>query len=132
MTDKYIFEWHDRVRDYECDIQGIVNNSNYMHYMEHARHMFLLSRGVSFSGLHEKGCDVVVARVEVQYKCSLRPNDEYITKLYVTKEGPRYIFHHAIFRKSDMKLCIRAHYVLAALVNGKLATSYPELDELLQ
>ena len=24
------------VRDYECDIQGIVNNANYLHYMSKA------------------------------------------------------------------------------------------------
>lgn len=43
------------VRDYECDIEGIVNNANYLHYTEHTRHRFLRSLGVSFAALHEKG-----------------------------------------------------------------------------
>ena len=30
---KYIFETRMEVRDYECDIEGIVNNANYLHYM---------------------------------------------------------------------------------------------------
>ena len=27
----FIFSFPMRVRDYECDIQGIVNNANYFH-----------------------------------------------------------------------------------------------------
>ena len=33
--EKYIYELTLKVRDYECDLQGIVNNANYQHYLEH-------------------------------------------------------------------------------------------------
>ena len=33
----YIYELEMKVRDYECDLQGIVNNANYQHYLEHTR-----------------------------------------------------------------------------------------------
>ena len=49
---KYIFETRIEVRDYECDIEGIVNNANYLHYLEHTRHLFLKSIGVSLAKLH--------------------------------------------------------------------------------
>ena len=35
-----VFELKMSVRDYECDLQGIVNNAVYQNYLEHARHQF--------------------------------------------------------------------------------------------
>ena len=56
---KYVFETKMEVRDYECDIEGIVNNANYLHYMEHTRHLFLQKCGLSFAEMHRKGVDVI-------------------------------------------------------------------------
>ena len=105
---KYIFETRIEVRDYECDIEGIVNNANYLHYLEHTRHLFLKSIGVSFAKLHEQGIDAVVARMNLQYKTPLRCDDEFISRLNLRKEGIRYIFDQSIFRASDEQLCLRA------------------------
>lgn len=118
-----------KVRDYECDIQGIVNNANYLHYLEHARHEFLLSENVSFADLHARGIDAVVARVTMALKNSLRPCDEYECQLRVVKEGVKYQFYQEIWRVSDMKLCVSATITTVCLVNGHLST-HPELDEL--
>ena len=35
---QYQFDLEMKVSDYECDIQSIVNNANYQHYIEHTRH----------------------------------------------------------------------------------------------
>jgi acyl-CoA thioester hydrolase len=118
-----IFETRMEVRDYECDIEGIVNNANYLHYIEHTRHLFLRSLGVSFSQLHLQGVDPVVARMNLQFKVPLRCDDWFISRLALTKEGIRYIFHQDIFRASDEKLCLRAKVELVCLVNGRLAPS---------
>ena len=56
--EKYIYELKMKVRDYECDLQGIVNNANYQHYLEHTRHEFLLSIGLSFAEMSAAGYDV--------------------------------------------------------------------------
>ena len=120
---EYIFETEMEVRDYECDIQGIVNNANYLHYTEHTRHLFLASLGVSFSKLHEKGVDAVVARMNLQYKTPLRCDDVFISRLAMHTEGLRYIFNQDIFRKSDERLCFRATVELVCLINGRLGNS---------
>ena len=124
----YIFETRMEVRDYECDIQGIVNNANYLHYTEHTRHLFLKDCGLSFSELHDKGIDAVVARMSLQYKVPLRCDDEFISRLSLTKEGIRYIFYQDLFRAADEKLCFRAKVELVCLINGRLGDS-SEYDE---
>ena len=123
MKEKYIFETKMQVRDYECDIEGIVNNANYLHYCEHTRHLFLKQCGLSFAEMHEKGVDAVVARMTMQFKTPLRPDDEFYSRLRLTKEGIKYVFHHDLFRASDEKLSFRAQVELVCIVNGRLSGS---------
>ena len=106
--EKYVYELKLKVRDYECDLQGIVNNANYQHYLEHTRHEFLSSEGVSFAKLHEEGVDPVVARLTMSFKTPLRSGDEFVSKLYIKKEGIKYVFYQDIFRLSDMKVVVKA------------------------
>ena len=119
----YIFETRMEVRDYECDIEGIVNNANYLHYAEHTRHRFLKDCGLSFSDMHERGVDAVVARMNLEYKTPLRCDDEFISRLALHKEGIRYEFLQDIYRASDEKLCFRAKTTLVCLINGRPGVS---------
>ena len=121
--DKYIYELKMKVRDYECDLQGIVNNANYQHDLEHTRHEFLCANGVSFAQLHAEGTDPVVARLTMSFKTPLRSGDEFISKLYLKKEGIKYVFYQDIFRASDMKIVIKATVETVCIVNGRLSTS---------
>lgn len=120
---KYIFELQMKVRDYECDLQGIVNNANYQHYIEHTRHEFLSSLGVSFARLHDKGIDPVVARLNMAFKTPLKSGDEFISKLYIKKEGIKYVFYQDIFRLPDMKPVIKATVETVCVINGRLGDS---------
>lgn len=120
---KYIFEQQMKVRDYECDLQGIVNNANYQHYIEHTRHEFLLSLGVSFAHLHNEGIDPVVARLNMAFKTPLKSGDEFVSKLYIRKEGIKYVFFQDIFRLPDMKPVIKATVETVCVINGRLGDS---------
>ena len=119
----YIYETRMEVRDYECDIEGIVNNANYLHYAEHTRHRFLLDCGLSFAEMHERGIDAVVARMNLEFKTPLRCDDEFISRLALHKEGIRYEFQQDIYRADNNKLCFRGKITLVCLIHGKLANS---------
>lgn len=121
--EKYIYELTMKVRDYECDLQGIVNNANYQHYLEHTRHEFLLSTGVSFAVLHEQGVDPVVARINMAFKTPLKSGDEFVSKLYMKKEGIKYVFYQDIFHKSDNKVSLKGVVETVCVVNGRLSSS---------
>ena len=121
MSEKhYSFSLEFSVRDYECDLQGIVNNANYQHYLEHARHEFLVSRGVSFAALHEEGIDLIVTRVQIDYKFPLKSCDRFMVKLNLRREGNlRLIFEQDIFRLPDEKFVSHAEVTGVATRNGK-------------
>ncbi len=125
---KYCYETRMEVRDYECDIEGIVNNANYLHYMEHTRHLFLKECGLSFADMHAKGVDAVVARMNLQFKSPLRCDDEFVSRLALKKEGIRYVFYQDIYRAGDEQLCFKGVAELVSIVNGRLANS-PDYDK---
>lgn len=121
-----IFIYTMKVRDYECDTQGHVNNANYQHYFEVTRHEFLEKVGLNFYQLHKQGIDAVVSRVEIRYKVPLIGMDRFIcTVSRLERIGLKYIFHQEIVRQSDNVLCARAKIEVVNLVNGKL--SKPEV-----
>ncbi len=125
---EYAFEITLKVRDYECDLQGIVNNANYQHYIEHTRHEYLLSRGVSFADLHARGIDAVVARLQMAFKTPLRSGDQFVSRLAVRKEGLKIVFVQDIYRLPDLKPVIRSTVDTVCLVNGRLSAC-PELEQ---
>lgn len=123
MTANYDFELEFKVRDYECDLQGIVNNSVYQNYLEHTRHEFLNSIGLDFADLFKRGIVAVVARADLSYKTPLKSGDHFVVKLRVEHEGVKYIFHQDVFRMPDNKLCLKGIVTSTSLVNGRLAIS---------
>lgn len=125
---EYLYTLQMKVRDYECDLQGIVNNANYQHYTEHTRHEFLLSRGVSFARLHERGIDAVVARMQMSFKTPLRSGDEFLSCLSLRKDGIKYVFVQDIYRLPDRKVVFKSTVDTVCLISGRLSEC-EELDE---
>jgi acyl-CoA thioester hydrolase len=127
------FELEFIVRDYELDLQGIVNNSVYQNYLEHARHEYLFSKNIDFAKLHDEGKDMVVTRVEIDYKFSLKSRDRFVVILKVYKEGNlRIVFDECIERLPDRKLIVNSKITGVCLNNGRPVKpeSIPEISGL--
>lgn len=105
-----------KVRDYECDLQGVVNNAVYQNYLEHARHEFLQTRGVNFAAMTAKGIHLIVIRAELDYRQSLKSNDEFCICSKVQQLSKlRFEFRQDIYRSADQKLMLQARIIGTAL-----------------
>ena len=70
-----------------------------------------------------QGSGAVVARMNLQYKTPLQCDDEFYSRLWLEKQGVRYVFHQDIYRASDERLCLKATVELVCLIQGKLGNS---------
>ncbi|MDO4695609.1 thioesterase family protein [Porphyromonas sp.] len=117
---KYAYLIEMKVRDYECDLQGVVNNANYQRYMEHARHEFLETLGDNFSRMHDNGYDAMVARVEIDYKKSLRSGDYFFVGLNLYKQGPKLIFEQDVINCDSLELAAKGKISVVVVKDGVL------------
>lgn len=116
----YQYELEFTVRDYECDLQGIVNNAVYLNYFEHARHTFLVSKNIDFASLHVEGIDLVVSRIEIDYRLSLTSGDHFVVRLNIQREGQlRLIFNQEIFKLPENRQVARAKVIGVGLKHGR-------------
>lgn len=126
-----MFKLEMKVRDYECDIQGVVNNAVYQNYLEHSRHEFLLANNIDFVALANAGIHLMVVRAELDYKDSLKPGVEfYITVELVKESRIKYAFMQNIYRTADNKLMLAAKTLGVALNEKGRPTAFEALDGL--
>lgn len=119
FADRYTFVLEMDVRDYELDYQGIVNNANYLHYMEHTRHQFCAMAGLTFSAMHNRGIDPVLKHVDIEYCRPLRSNDHFISCLNMERSGPKFIFIQDLYL-TDGTPIVKAKITVACIENGRL------------
>ncbi|MBP5560357.1 MAG: acyl-CoA thioesterase [Muribaculaceae bacterium] len=126
--EKYVFSLEIKVRDYELDCEGIVNNANYIHYLELTRHEFCEMVGVSFKQMLKDGLIPVANRIEIDYRRSERSGDTLVSCLWVERKGVRFLFHQDLYDKATGELAVNALVSIVMLQNGVL-TRGDELAE---
>ena len=126
--EKYVFSLEIKVRDYELDCEGIVNNANYIHYLELTRHEFCEMAGVSFKQMLTQGLIPVANRIEIDYRRSERSGDILVSCLWVERKGVRFLFHQDLYDKATGELAVNALVSIVMLQDGTL-TRGDELAE---
>lgn len=109
MADDYQHSIEFQVRDYECDMQGVVNNGVYQNYLEHARHEFLQSCGINFAETVKAGINLVVIRAELDYKNSLVSGDRFVVRSRIRQTSRlKFQFEQDIYRLPDETMMLSA------------------------
>lgn len=109
-----------KVRDYEVDSEGIVNNACYLNYLEHTRHEFCHEAGLSFRAMREQGMSPVVRRISIEYLSSLGLGAEFVSCLNLERKGARFIFRQWIMA-ADGRPVVSAEVTIVNIVNGRLS-----------
>ena len=117
----YQYETTIRVRDYETDSQGIVNNANYLHYLEITRHDFCEAAGTSFLAMQREGLDPVVRKIEIEYLRSLTLGDTMVSCLALRRKGPKFVFCQDIFNAATGEQVVHADVTVVCLEHGQLS-----------
>lgn len=121
MEKDFAYELKIKVRDYEVDSQGIVNNANYLHYLEITRHDFCEHAGTSFRAMQEQGLDPVVRKIEIEYLSSLTLGETMISRLSMERHGARFVFRQNIYNAATGAQVVRATVTVVCLENGRLS-----------
>jgi acyl-CoA thioester hydrolase len=105
-----------QVRDYEIDMQGIVNNAVYQNYLEHARHEYIKTLGFDFAEFSKRSINFVAIRIELDYKFPLKSGDLFSVSVQTAMESRlKIVFDQTIVRVSDGKLICKAKVFATAL-----------------
>lgn len=110
-----------KVRDYECDQQGIVNNAVYMNYFEHARHEYLEQVGLNFKALVDQGIFLIVTEAKLQYKRPLQAGEIFVVNSQPVLESKfRVIFEQEIVNAQGEKTTLATVIIAGINQNKKL------------
>lgn len=104
-----------KVRTYECDSYGHVNNAVYLNYLEFGRMDYLQQAGFDYDGCVKAGFYLYVSHVDIYYKSSAYFGDELTIETAPVKLGAVSGQIHQIVRNQNGIVCAEADVTWASV-----------------
>ncbi len=115
-----------KVRDYELDRFGVINNAVYQNYLEHTRHLFLETNGVSMETLIKCGYSPVITKAEIEYRSSLQSRNDFVVNLELASLSKlKFIFRQEIRSLPGDALIISAR-ITGTILNSSKQPCFPD------
>lgn len=111
-----VFSLEFKVRDYEVDMFGMVNNAAYLNYLEHARHEFLHGIGIDSAEIAVAGRALALSKINVHYQSPLRPREHFRVEATIGElRGARVAIDQRIVSQPEGRPVLQARMVAVFL-----------------
>ncbi len=105
-----------RVRTYECDLYGHVNNAVFLNYFETARVEFLYFLGFSLQSLKKEGFLLPIVKIEIEYRKPVYPGEQLELVIEWMKKGTTSaVFHQEALRNGEVVAAADVTWVVTDL-----------------
>lgn len=123
----YPFHAELKVRSYDMDSFGHVNNAVYFNYLEAARCEYMNQRGLSFNDFEEWGAFPFVVKADIRFKSPARADDILDVRGRIGDwRRSSFSIEYEIYNTTRNKVCARSTMVFAFVNSREKLISVPE------